>query len=183
MDEKELFRLLAVGNEGAFKDIYNLWKERVYCTALKFVKSHDDAEDILQQVFLSLWVSREKLPYVENQQAYIFTIVHNKISTYFKSASNRERIYRYLFDFVENESRITDEQLAYNERNSRFQTAVNQLPEQQKRAYLLSRQDGLSNSEIAEAMDLSINTVKSHIAAALKTLRKNVGFLLAMFGS
>lgn len=182
MDDKLLFDLLAAGNEEAFKDLYNKWKELVYCTALKFVKSPDDAEDILQQVFISLWISRDKLSNVENQQAYIFTIVHNKVSAFFKIASNRNKLYKHLYESSSNESRITDEQLDFNERNKRFQLAINQLPEQQKKVYQLSRLEGFSNAEIADSLGISINTVKSHIAAALKTLRKNVGLLLALFG-
>ncbi len=183
MDDKLLFDLMAVGNEEAFKDLYNKWKELVYCTALKFVKSPFDAEDILQQVFISLWISRGKLSNVENHQAYIFTIVHNKVAAFFKIASNRNKLYKHLYESGSNESRITDEQLDFNERNRRFQLAVNQLPEQQKKVYQLSRLEGFSNAEIADSLGISINTVKSHIAAALKTLRKNVGILLALLGS
>ncbi len=91
--ESNLFARVADGDESAFTTIFSHYVPRIQSFLFKMVKSKEAAEEIVHDVFLSLWINREKLPAIENYQAYIFTAATNKTYTYLKSAVGKKKVF------------------------------------------------------------------------------------------
>jgi RNA polymerase sigma-70 factor (family 1) len=170
-DIKELFNRLAKGNESAFEIIFELYKKRVFSVALKMLKSEIEAEEIVQEVFLSIWQAKARLDDINDPEAYLFTITYNTIYTHLKKASrNRQVLDAIIFNLSEIQN-TTGDTIAGNETGKLIKEAIERLSPQQRTVYELSKQDGLSYDQIAEQMNISRNTVRNHLAEAMKTIR------------
>ena len=87
-----LFEAIARGEENAYKALFEKYSLKVYAVALKWTKSAFAAEEITQDVFISIWISRTMLSSVKDPQAYIYTIIYNKVNRYLKKETNTARI-------------------------------------------------------------------------------------------
>lgn len=182
-DEQLLFGQIAAGDAEAFRQIFELYKKELFSTAIKLTKSQLAAEEITQEVFISLWVSREQLLKVENPGSYLFRMLFNKLSSYLKKESNLERIMKAAMQFNKSFVNATQEAVDANESQRRINEVVEKLPPQQKAVYTLSRLRGLKNDEIATELNISPNTVKIHLSKALQAIRvhlKDVAFVTAV---
>jgi RNA polymerase sigma-70 factor (ECF subfamily) len=168
---REYFQRLAKGDASAFETIFELYKRRVFGVALKMLKSETDAEEIVQDVFLSIWLAKGKLNQVNDPEAYLFTITYNTIYTRLKKASQNEELLNTIIHHLTEIQNTTDETIAARETHKLINEAIQQLPPQQRTVYELSKQEGLSYDEIAERMHLSKNTVRNHLSEAMKTIR------------
>lgn len=178
--EQELLYRLAGGSEEAFTDIFNLYRSKIYSVALNYLKSSALAEEIVQDVFLKLWLKRSDLLPVERLDAYLFIMARNIIFDRIKKLSYQAEAETRLFS---QEPIINDTE--YRVREHEFeqfvQEAINMLPQQQKRVYQLAKIEGFSHEQIAEQMQLSRLTVKTHMAKALQFIRKYLNARLGVF--
>lgn len=170
-DITECFQRLAKGDESAFETLFELYKKRVFGVAFKMLKSEVEAEEIVQDVFLSIWLAQSKLGYINDPEAYLFTITYNTIYAYLKKASRDQQFLKTIINHITHIQNTTEEAIAANETNKLINEAIQQLPPQQRTVYELSKQEGLSYDEIAGRMQLSRNTVRNHLAEAMKTIR------------
>jgi RNA polymerase sigma-70 factor (ECF subfamily) len=132
------------------------------------------AEDAVQEIFIKIWVNKEKLSEIENFRAYLHILVRNHALNSLRKLANEEQFIRKLMA-SENHSDIeTSDQAIYNELKKHLNEAVVTLSPQQKKAYNLSRIEGLKYEEIAEQMEISRETVKKHISEALRIIRKHL---------
>jgi RNA polymerase sigma factor (sigma-70 family) len=130
------------------------------------------AEEIVQEVFISLWTSKEKLSEVGNPDSYIFAIAANKIYDWMKKMANEEKMKKHVWKAIGNISNITFETLDLHASQDLVNKAIEQLSPQQKKIYLLSRQQGLSHAEIARQLNLAEKTVSNHLTEALRLIRE-----------
>lgn len=183
-DLKVCFFGIANGDESAFKDVFECYRKRIYGIALKMLKSEHEAEGIVQEVFLSLWLNRAKLSDIRDPEAYLFTIAHNTIYAYLKKISRDQKLLNDLIDRMADIQNTTQEMLSGRETQKLINEAVQQLPPQQRIVFQLSKQNDLSYEEIARQMHLSKNTVRNHLAEAMKTIRfflRSAAGLLSLF--
>ena len=166
-----LFEAIAREDETAFRALFDHYKKQVYSIAFKWTKSDFAAEEITQDVFISIWVSRSKLPLVKDPQAYIYTAIYNKVSRYLKKETNKSRILEAYLSNKKDFSDETEETLRANETEKIIYSAVEQLPQHKKKIYKLSRLEGRTNQQIAETMQVSPHTIKSHLVNAVKSIR------------
>jgi RNA polymerase sigma-70 factor (ECF subfamily) len=170
-DMREYFQRLAKGDASAFETIFELYKKRVFGVALKMLKSETDAEEVVQDVFLSIWLAKRNLGQVNDPEAYLFTITYNTIYTRLKKASHNQELLNTIIHHLTEIQNTTDETIAARETHKLINEAIQQLPPQQRTVYELSKQEGLKYDEIAELMHLSKNTVRNHLSEAMKTIR------------
>lgn len=168
---QECFQRLAEGDLSVFEAFFEAYKKRVFGVALKMLKSPTEAEDIVQEVFLSIWQSRERLDKVSDPEAYLFTITHNAIYTHLRKASRNEQLLTAIIHQIAQRQHTTEDSIAAHETGKLISEAIQQLPPQQRIVYKLSKQEGLSYHEIAEHMHISQNTVRNHLSVAVKTIR------------
>lgn len=170
-DIKELFARLANGDERAFGTIFEFYKKRVFSVGLKMLKSETEAEEIVQDVFLSVWIAKARLGNINDPEGYLFTITYNTIYTHLKKTSRDKKLLNTLLRHLTNIQNATEETIAFNEAAKLVGEAIKELSPQQRTVYELSKQEGLSYDQIAVRMNISRNTVRNHLAEAMKTIR------------
>ena len=174
LNEKEYFVRISRGDEAAFSEIFYYYVPRLYSFIQKMTRSAEAAEELVQEVFLSLWLNREKLEEIESCSSYIFTIAANKTFNYLKSKTIHKK---YLDAMVINNSGCdnnTMETIDFHESQYLVNKLVNQLPSQKKVIYKLTRDKGMSHDEVAVQLGISKNTVKNHLVETLRFLKETL---------
>lgn len=171
----ELLTRLKDGDMLAFDQIYELYSHKLFSFIFKILKNEAEADDIVQEVFVKIWESRENLSDYKLLNSYIFTIAYNNSIDLIRKRINNNKYLEHL----KNSSvvQITPSAISeveFNELNSQVEKLISNLPERQKQVYLLHREQGLSYPEIAEQLGISKNTVENHMVKALKYLRQNI---------
>ena len=174
--EKELFISIAEGNEAAFRELFHLYMPQLYPMILKVTKVENAAEDILQETFLKLWISRDKLAEIENPRAWILRIAYFQAFTFLR----KKAIHQKAVDRLSDKAQLdllrsdTEETIAFSSLQTLVRQAVASLPGQRKKIYQISREEGLKIPEIAEQLNLSEQTVKNTLSRSLKLIREYV---------
>ncbi|MHA4810054.1 RNA polymerase sigma factor [Flavitalea flava] len=169
--DHDLFHLIAEGNEAAFAVLFRRYDRRIYPFVLKTIKTKVLAEEITQEIFIKIWRHREKLPQIDQPEAYIFTIAARLSLDYVRKGLNENRMLQRLSASLPPAHNNTEDALFLKDKEALVQRAIAQLPPQQKAVYLLSRQQSLSYEEIAREMGISVNTVRNHMVKALHSIR------------
>jgi RNA polymerase sigma-70 factor (family 1) len=172
--ERELLQKIAKGDEIAFKNVFELYKSKVFSFVLKFVHSKADAEEIVQETFTTIWQKRSSLPEIEHPRNYIYTIVRNKTYTYLKKASKNQAFLAQLWANMHLENNDIEDQLDLKDSKLLIKLGLKQLSNQKQLIFNLSREEGLSHEEIAEKVGLSKSRVKNIIVDVLKHLRQHL---------
>jgi RNA polymerase sigma-70 factor (ECF subfamily) len=178
---KLLLQQVASGNEQAFSSLYHHYNPRIYSAAMHYLKNETLAEEIVQEVFLKIWQRREKMAAVESPDDYIFIIARNSIFTHLHKHA-LEITFRKKSAYLQAAS-VNDADYPARQRqyDLLLQTAVQQLPEQRKRAYLLAKEQGLSHKQIATMLGISSLTVKKQVALANRQVRAYINQHLHSF--
>lgn len=167
-----LFRQVGEGDENAFRLVFEQYKAPFYTAAYKMVRSAEQAEDIVQEVFITFWKKRELVALADNPEAYLFKILHNVIYTQFRKLAKERQLKQTLANGeTESEEASVEALLLEKENKTIFETVIGQLPAQQQLVYRLAKQEGLSREEIAERLKISPNTVRNHLASAVEFIR------------
>ena len=186
--------MFPIDGEKGFKVVFDTFYPRLLRFAKEYVGDLFEAENILQDVFLRLWEKRASLPADINPQAYLLTMVKNQcmdflrhrrvvqqLSVDWETLQEREASFNYYAL-----SRFDPEEMDVEALERLVENAINELPEQCRKAFELSRYDGLKYKEIADKMGVSVKTVETHISHALKILRvtlKDLFFVWLFFMS
>lgn len=173
LNERDYFVQIAAGDEVAFSVIFYHYTARIHPMIKKITRSEEVTEEIIQDVFVSLWNCREKLTEIDNYAAYIFTIATNKTFNYLKLKARIEKhlnAVRLEKDFTNN----TLETVELHETRELVGQFIKLLSPQKKLIYNLTREEGLTHEQIAQQLNISKNTVKNHLVETLKFLRENL---------
>ncbi len=170
-DIKIFFKSLGDGDTDGFETFFETYKKKVFGVAFKMLKSETEAEEIVQEVFLSIWQSRDKLYNVNDPEAYFFTITYNAIYSQLKRVSRNLQMVDAVVKQITERQYSVEEAIAAFETDKLIREALRQLPPQQRTVYELNKLQGLSYHEISECMNLSQNTVRNHLSVATKTVR------------
>lgn len=171
ISDYELTERLQTGDVEAFDLIYGKYSGKLYSFALKYLRSTDDAEELVQSVFLKIWESHKTLNKEASFKSYLFTIAYNDICKIFRKRSYK---HKFINDTIYENSQSTSETediIDYKSVLEQIDQIINKLPEKQKTIFLKSRQDGKTTKEIAEEVGLSPGTVDNYISETLKILR------------
>ncbi len=165
---------MAQGDEGAFRKIFHLHWDNIYGVSLMLTKSPALAEDMVQEIFVKVWVKREQLTQVENFSSFIFIIARNHIFDTLRKKSREQAFTNELIKYFKASPNNPEQELLQKESKRLLQQAVDSLPEQQRIVYNLSREKGLRQDEIAEELGISRNTVRNHMARALQKMKEYI---------
>lgn len=167
--DRALLDKIAAGDEHAFALLLDEYRGRVFAHALTYVKVYDEAIEIVQDIFVKIWLQRERLPEVNDFPAYLFIVSRN----YLVSAIRKriaERVNLKDEDIL-HEVVQPDNKLEAKELERQIVAAIAEMPPRQRMVFVLSRNESLSQEEIAAKMNISKSTVKFHMTAALNFLR------------
>jgi RNA polymerase sigma-70 factor (ECF subfamily) len=171
--EKELIGLIVRGNQLAFKRIFDLYHERIFCFAKKYLRSECLAEEAVQDVFLKLWEKREELIRVEDFSSWMFQLTRNYLLNILKRASNESRVKEEIRKTMETYDVRQEEQLFEKEKFDLLLQVVAMLPSQRQEVFRLCRLEEKSYEETAQMMGISKSTVNDHMVKAMKYLKRN----------
>jgi len=169
-EETLLLPRIAEGDEQAFKTLFDLYKGRVMVYALKLSKSRYVAEEIVQETFLKLWVSRAQLPEVRNIGTYIFVMVKNRTLDHLRKIANEDRLFNEVWHTISEQQELS-RLLDAKDDMRLIEKAVRQLSSQKQKIFYLSRSQGLSHRQIAEKCSVSESTVKNHLVETLRHIK------------
>ncbi|NIG56792.1 RNA polymerase sigma factor [Chitinophaga sp. Cy-1792] len=166
-----LFAQIADGDAAAFTTLFNTYHSRIFSTALQYCKVREQANDITQLVFSIIWEKRASLPPVEDAEAWMWTITKNQTLKLLKRESYHKSYVSYARALFEEESDTPLHQLILRQKGEVIEGLIKALPARQEEVYRLSRYEGASYAEIAEKLGIGVETVKEHMAKALKKMK------------
>lgn len=184
----ELFIQLAAGNEKAFRELFHYYTSRLHPFIFSIVNSELLTEEIIQEVFLKLWVNRHEVAEKENPSAWLFTVASNHALTFLRKKSVERKYIEHAKLLMTQglSANPVEDRLITREEQSIVEAAIRELTPQQQLVFTLSRKEGLSHKEIAEKLGISQNTVKNHLVTAIKLISqkvKKMNLLLFLFFS
>jgi RNA polymerase sigma-70 factor, ECF subfamily len=165
---------LREGSVEAFNLCYDLYYKPLCSYANLIVKNPEVAEEIIQNIFMEIWMNREKLPIHSSFKAYILTAVRNDCLDHLK---HKKTVEKYMDQQIKNKIDAYDDifsQLIDKELQLHLNSAIQKLPEACRKVFELSRFHYNSYKEIAEKLNISIKTVENQIGKALKIVRKEL---------
>lgn len=169
--DKALLKQVAEGDKLAFRQLFDLYKLRLFAFVLQLTNSKADAEEIVQDVFAKLWESRAMLSNVEFPDKYIYTIARNKTLNHLTKLARDRQLLNQLWVNLSQTDNATEEILQAQESRRLIDEAVSRLNEQRQTIFRLSREQGLSHDEIAAQLGLSKSRVKNILVEILKHIR------------
>lgn len=186
-NEVLLLKQISEGDDTAFRQIFDLYRDRFYGVAFKMSASAYIAEEIVQEAFISLWKGRRSVSNVEKPSSYLFSIFYRCLYQYYKREAVEQKLKRELAALeAKDETEDVVEKPTREDQYQLLEKAIKILPPQQAMVYRLSKIEGLSREQVAAKMGISSNTVRNHLAEAMKALKEFVrktGTILLLLGN
>src|ERR1700753_1654697 len=170
-NENNLLARLADGDQQAFSAIFHHYRHKIYSYAFHLSGDAAQADELVQETFLKVWLHRDKLPHVLRFDNWLFTIARNQVFDMLKDMAKEASFRRQVAVLLEAGANTVEDQMLSRENETRLREALDKLPPRQKLIFTLSRHKGLKHDEIADQLQISRHTVKTHLVQALKTLR------------
>ena len=167
---------LKEGDLRAFNELFDHYGKRLFRFSMGYLKSELDAEEVVQEVFIKIWNNREELSVQKSFESYLFTIAKNGILNMIRKSKSEQAYLQYAKLHPE-KNVLLDDELNFRELEKAYQAAIEKLSPRRKVIFLLSREQSLSNAEIAEKMNISVKTVENQMTSALSEIRKHLSSL------
>lgn len=167
--DQQILEHLAKSDARAFDFIYQKYFQKLYGAAYKRLQNRELTEEVVQELFISLWERRSKLNILGTLDSYLFSSIKYLTIAQFKKNNLFEQYSATLIP-QENDLNFTEEVVAFDELNEAYQKALQILPKRCREVFVLKR-TGLSQREISEKLDISEKTVENQMTKALKMLR------------
>ncbi|WP_158288360.1 RNA polymerase sigma-70 factor [Mucilaginibacter psychrotolerans] len=173
-NEADLLALVATGSQRAFTELFDAYYKQIGEYVYKLTESIEVTEEVVQDVFIKIWLRKETLPELDNFCYYLFILSKNHaLNQLRKKANDTARQMEWLTQFEEDTYTADNSSLA-EEYRILIDDAVEKLPPQQKKIYKLSREQHLKHEEIANLLNISPKTVKKHVALALRFIKNEL---------
>ncbi|HEY4208676.1 MAG TPA: RNA polymerase sigma-70 factor [Puia sp.] len=166
-----IIRLLKDRNETGFEQVFKFYFKNLHRYALTILQDHDQAEDIVQNVFYKLWDKMDSLHFQDSIAAYLYRAVYNESLNHLKHKKVRLNYQTYITRNMKDQTDGAHRKVMFSELERRLQSAINELPEQCRAIFQMSRFEELRYLEIAQRLGISVKTVENQMGKALKLLR------------
>lgn len=169
--DTELVALLVRDNEAAFSELYVRYKNKLYYFVFHLLKSKEETNDIVQEIFIRIWESRSFINPDLSFSSFLYTMARNRILNYFRDIDIDEKVKEILATQKAKEEEAIDTQIIYTEYQEILRNAISRLPPKRQKIFNMSRIENMSHKEIAAQLGISVNTVQEHISEALKFIK------------
>lgn len=170
-NDKLLVKEIKAGNEKAFHKIYDLYSNDLFAYCLSILKSRTFSEEIIQDVFLKVWLNREDLNSELSFKSYLYTITRNLSYNFLSKAANDRDLKQEIFFKSQNSFNSTEDYIANEEYRVLQSEAMETLPPKCKVIFQMARNEGKSQKEISQELGISISTVKGQMGKAIGMMR------------
>lgn len=178
MHTTQLIKKLNEGDHHTYKFIFDNYYALMCSIAYEYVEDYYTSQNIVEDVMLSIWEKRQQLNISTSIKSYLLTSVHNKCIDHLRSQSREAEVFSLESEIGLSSCYIPDqemfEQIVLTELEEQIERIIQSMPEECKRVFLLSRYGNKSYAEIADKLNISVNTVKYHIKKALSLLREEL---------
>jgi RNA polymerase sigma-70 factor, ECF subfamily len=174
LDEQKLVNRLNQGDEKAFDALFYRYHVKIFNLAKRFLSRKEDAEEVVQSVFIALWENRATIDESKSLTGYLLTVARHIIYNTLRKNVYRQGYIEYIMTQNHSVDFVTENEVLFHDLNNLVTSLVDQLPPKRKEIFRLSRYDGLSYQEIARKLSISESTVNSQLTKALDYIRKNI---------
>jgi len=179
--DEQLLSLLQAGDEGAFTELYARYWDKLLARGMTQLKSLEDTEELLHDIFVRLWKRRETIQIRYSFHTYIAAMLKYEVLK--KLADRKKMKLQGLSESPESSlaDYSTQQRLDFLELQERLEASIKQLPEKCRLVFRLSREEGFSGKEIARKLQITPKTVENHLNRALRALRSSLNLFLTLF--
>ena len=171
LSDCELLQSIKLDDKASFEQIYKKYWSKLYIYAFNVLKEREICEDIIEEIFIDLWTKRNDIK-ITDLNSYLYQSVRFQIFNHFRKSKYKKQLLM-KFDALVEQYEI-DELFEQKELQDEINDIISKLPEQRRRIFQMSRRDGLSNKEISENLNISLQTVRNQISTSLKFIRKSL---------
>lgn len=181
LNDEELAELLKKGDHKAFNVIFDRFYGLLFVHACKMLRDHDEAKDVVQELFEKLWNQRETISFERSLSAYLYSSVRNRIINRISHYVVEHKYIDSLKSFIEQDSYLADYRVREGEMKKIIEREISALPAKMKEVFELSRKDYLSYKQIAVKLQISEQTVRMHVKKALRILKPRLSIIAYLF--
>jgi RNA polymerase sigma-70 factor (family 1) len=174
-EAKILVKQFKANDKNAINMLYGIYSRKLYNFAFSYLKTEEDALDVVQNAFINLWDKRKDLTDDSNLEAYLFTVTKNAVISIFRKKVQEKNYLEYLRQMAVISYNDTEDNYDYDTLYEKIGGLIEELPEQRRRIFKMDKEKGLSNKEIAQELNISVKTVEDHKAKAKRFIRKRLG--------
>jgi len=170
-----LKKRIAESDQQAFRILFDSYSSKLIEFALSMVKLRDAATEIVDEVFVRIWQQRQRIVSIQNLKVYLYTATKNTALNYISKKAKEQVI--EPFDFINiqlRDSESPEQQMITSEIFKKIKIVVNELPPRCKMIFKLVREDGLKYKEVAEILNISVNTVDAQMVIAVKRISEKL---------
>lgn len=180
LQDKQLIERIRKGNSAAFEELFNRYWEPLFAAAMHRLQSRDLSQDVIQELFVDLWVKRTSLQIQSNVEGYLYTSLKHRIINKIKSEAVRDKYEKMVLEFYEINELATGRQFSEKALLEEIKKQTEKLPDRRREIFEMSRFDQLSHKEISDKLNISPKTVENHINNALKTIRPRLEKIISV---
>ncbi len=184
LNDTILIQKICDGCEKAFREVYDRYHVQMFYIAKKYVKDPNLAEDVVQDIFVKLWEKRHKLDHIQSVKGYLFTMVRNHVLNMIRDRKSDLISISGVAEKKLPTQNLTEEDLQYSEYKTVLNEGVKELSDRKREVFELRTKKGLTNTEVAEIMQIHIRTVKTQYYNGSKYIRaylkKHAGILYTL---
>lgn len=172
--DSSLVSRLKKGDKGAFEVIFHEYSPKLYFFSLSYLHIEAEAEEVVQNVFVSLWEHRCALDETRSLKSYLYKATVNHIYNYFRHEAIRRKHLEHVLRQGLAGDNSSEKKLDMDELTTSLESLVERLPQMQRKIFKMSRWEGLSHGDIAQQLGLSVRSVENHIYRSLKFFKENL---------
>ena len=173
MTETSTHKGFKIETKQDFEKLFNAYYSNLCAYANNFLKDVDASEEVVQEVLFKLWTNKDSIIITTSAQSYLFRAVRNASLNVLKHINIRED-YKVHHEYEMQDELSSEDEMIVSELDQKIRKAIDQLPIERKKVFILSRYDGLKYKEIAEKLNISVSTVENQMVKALKFLRNEL---------
>lgn len=181
LTDEELADLLKTGDHMAFSVIFDRFYGLLFIHACKTIHDKEEAKDVVQELFETLWMRRESISFEQSLSAYLYAAIRNRIINRISHRQVENKYIDSLRDFIDRDTYMADYRLREREIKRIVEREISSLPAKMKEIFELSRKDYLSYKQIAVKLQLSEHTVRTHVKKALRILKPKLSLITYLF--
>ena len=173
---KELLLITQIkkGDIKAFEQLFRLYYSSLCWYATSIVGNRETAEEIIEELFYTIWKEKERLNIFRSVKSYLYTATWNGCLQYHRQRKKYEEMQKKMQQTTPTCTSSPEEEAEFEELQKVIDKCLNQMPERCRHIFLLHRDEGLKYTEIATRLDISVKTVEANISKALALLRKEI---------
>ena len=181
MDDKALLLKVSEGDENAFRHLFKIYYNQLGGVIMHITESEQLTQEIVQDVFLKIWIKRSALAEIDHFKAYLFVVARNHTFNCLKQIAREKCRNEKWVDTVLRQASNNVDETFLTDAGNLIDEATALLPPRQRKVYILSRREGMKHAEIARKLDISLETVKKHMVLALGFLKNYLRTHIGLF--